>query len=94
MVGEKLHIRGLQPLAATGRLYVLPIQHDLRTQLADYPLGEHDDVIDALAMQQQMWRGIVSPEGMARYQKSERDLIARIRRQGRGPPARVEGGLG
>ena len=82
--GEKLHIRGLQPIAATGRLFILPTQHTLRNQLADYPLGKHDDVIDALAMQMQMWRGIVSPERMARYKRSERDLIMRARRRGLG----------
>jgi hypothetical protein len=71
-------IRGLQPVVATGRAYVLPTMHVLRNELADFPLGEHDDVIDALAMQLQMWRGLLSPERLERYKQSEKRLIARI----------------
>jgi len=81
--GEKLHIRALQPLCATGRLYILPTMHEMRNQLADYPLGKHDDVIDALAMQVQMWHGVMSEERLAKYKRSERELISRMRaRQG------------
>lgn len=80
--GEKLHIRGLQPLCATGRIYILPTMHELRNQLGDYPLGEYDDIADALAMQSQMWYGVVSEERMAKYARSERELIRRIRMQG------------
>lgn len=70
-------IRGLQPVVATGRLYVLPTQHQLRDELADFPLGEHDDTIDALAMQQRVWRGVLSPERLSRYRESEQRLIER-----------------
>lgn len=70
-------IRGLQPVSATGRLYVLPTMHLLRNELADFPLGEHDDVADALAMQLQMWRGVLSPERLKKYKESEDRLIAR-----------------
>jgi len=70
-------IRGLQPVVATGRLYVLPTQHQLRDELSDFPLGEHDDTIDALSMQQRVWRGILSPERMSKYRESERRLIER-----------------
>lgn len=71
-------IRGLQPVVATGRMYVSPTMHMLRNEMADFPLGEHDDVIDALAMQLQMWRGILSPDRMARYKATEQRLIQRI----------------
>jgi predicted phage terminase large subunit-like protein len=71
-------IRGLQPVVATGRMYTLPTQHVLRNEMADFPLGEHDDVIDALAMQLQMWRGLLSPDRLARYKASEAALIARV----------------
>ena len=74
---KEMRIRGLQPIAATGRLYILPTQHELRNEMADFPLGEHDDCLDALAHQLVMWRGIVSPDRMAKYRESERLLIAR-----------------
>lgn len=76
---EKAHIRGLQPIAATGHLYILPTQHDLRNELADYPLGKHDDVADALALQQQLWRGVASPERWLRTRKAEQALLDRRR---------------
>jgi hypothetical protein len=75
---KEMRIRGLQPVAATGRLYILPTMHILRNELADFPLGEHDDSIDALAHQLTMWRGLLSPERIAKYKESERRLIQRI----------------
>lgn len=79
---KQMRIRGLQPLAATGRLYILPTQHDLRNELADFPLGEHDDVIDALAHQLTMFRGFVSPERMSRYKVAEKMLLERATQMG------------
>lgn len=78
---KEMRIRGLQPIAATGRLYILPTMHDLRNQLSDFPLGEHDDCIDALAHQLVMWRGLLSPERMNKYKMSERELIRRIQQE-------------
>jgi predicted phage terminase large subunit-like protein len=75
---KEMRIRGLQPIAATGRLYILPTMHILRNELADFPLGEHDDTIDALAHQLTMWRGLLSPERMLKYKESERQLLQRI----------------
>lgn len=71
-------IRGLQPIAATGRLYVQPTMHTLRDELSDFPLGEHDDVIDCLSMQQGFWRGLMSPTKWEHYRQSERRLLSRI----------------
>ena len=76
---KEMRIRGLQPIAATGRLYILPTQHELRNEMADFPLGEHEDVLDALAHQLTMWRGIVSQDRMRRYQESEDALLNRMR---------------
>ena len=74
--GKKEHrIRGLQPVAATGHLYILPTQHILRGELSEFPLGQHDDVLDALAMQLHLWRGLLSPERMERYKRSEDRLL-------------------
>lgn len=71
----KPHIRGLQPIAATGHLYVLPTMHTLRQELAEYPLGQYDDVADALALQTQLWRGLLSAERMARYREFEKQVL-------------------
>lgn len=79
----KSHIRGLQPIAATGHLYILPTQHILRNELSEFPLGQYDDVADALALQLQLWRGLLSPERMLKYRKSEADLIRSIRSKGK-----------
>lgn len=80
---NKQHIKGLQPVAATGHLYVHPTQHVLRTELADWPLGEHDDVADALALNMQMWRGVMNLDRWARYQKSEKEFLRRQRQDRR-----------
>jgi phage terminase large subunit-like protein len=74
---HKQHIRGLQPVAATGHLYILPTQHMLRSELADFPLGEFDDVADALALSMQMWRGVVSPARWLKYKESEKAILRR-----------------
>jgi predicted phage terminase large subunit-like protein len=76
---KEMRIRGLQPIAATGRLYVLPTQHILRNEMADFPLGEHDDALDALAHQLVMFRDIMSPDRLSKYQESERALLRRLR---------------
>lgn len=81
----KSHIRGLQPVAATGHLYILPTQHGLRTELSEYPLGRYDDVADALALQLQLWRGLLSQERMRKYKESEARLLRRIAGSRYGP---------
>lgn len=78
-IGKKeIRVRGLQPVMAVGRLYIPPISHILRNEMADFPLGEHDDVLDALAMQLQMWRGQMSPGRWERIEKEQRILEQRI----------------
>jgi len=76
---KEARIRGLQPIAATGHLYILPTQHELRNELADFPLGEHDDTIDALAHQLTMWRGLLGTERMKKYKASEERILREIR---------------
>ncbi len=84
----KSHIRGLQPVAATGHLYVLPTQHVLRNELSEFPLGQFDDEADALALQLQLWRGLLSPGRMTKYKASEDKLLRRLRGRWRGPDLR------
>lgn len=87
---NKQHVRGLQPVAATGHLYLLPTQHMLRNELSDFPLGEHDDTADALALSMQMWRGVVNQSRWLKYKESEKALLRRqiedSRRAGVGDP--------
>lgn len=86
----KPHIRGLQPLMATGRLYIHPTQHILRNEAADYPLGEHDDVLDTLALQLQLFTGQMSPERWAKYKASEAKLLRVLQGKARDPGAPVD----
>ena len=80
---NKQHIKGLQPVAATGHLYVHPTQHVLRTELADWPLGEHDDAADGLALNMQLWRGTMNLQRWDRYTKSEKEFLRRQRHESR-----------
>lgn len=73
---KELRIRGLQPILATRRLYVDPKMHILRNEMADFPLGEHDDALDALSMQLTMWRNIMSIERRTKYLASEEQFLA------------------
>lgn len=73
---HKRHIRGLQPIMATGRLFIHPAMSGLRQELYEYPTGQHDDIADALGLQQQLWRGIMSPERWAQYKQHEAELVA------------------
>jgi predicted phage terminase large subunit-like protein len=78
----KPHIKGLQPLMATGRIFIHPTQHLLRNEAADYPLGEHDDVLDSLALHQQLFRSSMSQERWAKYKESERKLLHALKHPG------------
>lgn len=75
---KQVRIRGLQPIAATGHLYVHPTQHILRNELSDYPLGDHDDTADSLSMHLQVLRGILGADRWKRYKAAERQLLADI----------------
>lgn len=52
---KEARIRGLQPLFAQGQIFVRPWMKELLTQLEVFPLGAHDDIIDALSMQLELW---------------------------------------
>lgn len=53
---KETHIMGLHPIAASGSIHLRPYMHELRTEFLSFPRGAHDDLIDALAMQTQMWK--------------------------------------
>lgn len=72
---KEVRIRGLQPVLATHRLYIDPKMHILRNEMADFPLGKHDDTVDALAMQLQLWPQRLSPEQWAKLNKVKKRLV-------------------
>jgi predicted phage terminase large subunit-like protein len=49
-------ILGLQPFFHDKRVYLKPWMRELQHELLTFPLGKHDDVIDALAMQTEFWK--------------------------------------
>ncbi len=84
---KEIRIEGLQPLAATGRLWVHRKHFMLLQEAQEFPLGAHDDLIDALSMHQQLWRGIMEPGRWAALQKAERQIVQKILNEGpRGRP--------
>lgn len=72
---RKPHIRGLQPLIKHRRLYIDPSMHLLRDEMADYPLGQHDDLVDSLAMHLRLFRQQLSPEFFAKLKVEENRLL-------------------
>lgn len=53
---KEVHIMGLHPIAAAGAINVRPHMRELITEFLSFPRGAHDDLIDCLAMQTQLWR--------------------------------------
>ena len=74
----KPHVRGLQPIMAVGRLYIPPGALLLRQEMADYPLGEHDDAVDALGLQLQLMKGQLSPEYLGKMKAEENKILKSI----------------
>ncbi len=78
-IGKKeIRIRGLQPIAATGHLYIDPRQHELRNEFADFPLGQYDDLVDSLSMHLQLWRGPVSAKRWNKVTEERHRLLRDI----------------
>lgn len=74
-------IKGLQPMIATGRLFVHKAQQVLIQQMSDYPLGEHDDAPDSLSMHAEMATWWYSSERVQQMKTAEQ---AALREMGRG----------
>jgi len=49
-------IRGLIPHYSNRRIFHAPGMYQLEEQLMEFPRGQHDDIIDALAYQVKFWR--------------------------------------
>lgn len=76
---KETRIRGLQPVVSTGRLFVRTSHQMLLDELDEFPLGEHDDIVDALAAQMNIWRGAVSKSRMEEFEKVEKLHLASLR---------------
>jgi len=50
-----MKISGLQPLFKFGTIYLLKEMVDLEDELLRFPVGQHDDILDALAQQMDLW---------------------------------------
>lgn len=72
---KEIRIRGLQPFAAVHRLYLSPEQHILRNEMASFPLGQHDDALDCLSMQLQLFNGVVSVRQQRRMIEREKEAL-------------------
>lgn len=78
-VGRKEYrIRGLQPIMQSGRMYVHGGASLLRNQMSEFPLGEHDDVLDSLSMHTQLMINTLSPKTVARRQVEVEAAVAKI----------------
>lgn len=75
---KEYRIRGLQPIAAVGRLYVEPTAMLLRDEMTQFPLGDHDDVLDSLSMHLQLFRGQLAPDALELAKKKREQIMARI----------------
>lgn len=53
---KTMRIRGLIPHYSNRRIFHSEFMADLEDQLIEFPKGQHDDIIDALAYQVKFWR--------------------------------------
>jgi predicted phage terminase large subunit-like protein len=79
---KKQHVRGIQPIMRLGKLYIDATQQLLLQEMSEFPLGKHDDTVDALGLQQQLWKGRLSPEHLERVEAEARKMASQIRGYG------------
>lgn len=73
-------IRSMQPLFAAGMIVLRPQMQALANELLAFPFGKHDDLIDALAAQMDMWMVTtrVKPQGQRSYDDDPMSVDAAI----------------
>lgn len=54
-VSKEVRIRALQPLIESGKLQFRKSHTELLQEMDSFPLGNHDDIVDALSMQMKLW---------------------------------------
>jgi predicted phage terminase large subunit-like protein len=75
---KEIRIRGLQPLAASGRLYIGHWMSTLREEMLDFPdPSVHDDVLDALSMHLGLFQGVL----LSHRREEETDQLKQILRR-------------
>jgi len=74
-------IKGLQPMIATGRLFLHKTQQSLIQQLSEYPLGEHDDGPDSLSMHAEIATWWYSNERVEQLKAAERAMAKEMTKQ-------------
>lgn len=78
-----IRIRGLQPIAATGRLYLGHWMTTLREEMLDFPdPSAHDDVLDALSMHLTLFQGVLHYETAQERQEALDRIVRRITANG------------
>jgi hypothetical protein len=74
---KEVRVNGLQPMVRTGRCAVHVEHQKLLGEVDEWPLGEHDDVIESWSMQLQIANHWFSPERIASYKAAENRLLKR-----------------
>lgn len=87
---KHITIRGLQPIAASGRLYIAHHMSTLREEMLDFPdPSVHDDVLDALSMHLKLFNGVLDEENEAREEAKLKSLLKRIDGYNLKPESRI-----
>lgn len=78
-IGKKeMRIRGLQPIMARGNFYYHATQQLLLSEMADFPLGEHDDVVDSLSMHLQLFTASLNPKTVDARNLEQARIISKL----------------
>lgn len=83
-LGKKMvRIRGLQPIAASGRLFLNARQQMLRQELLDFPdTTSHDDLADSLAMHLPLFQGVLAQANVQRDAMTTAEILRKIKGYG------------
>lgn len=72
---KEIRVSGLQPMVRTGRCAIHSTHQLLLAEIDEWPLGEHDDLIDAWSMQLQIANHWFSPERIAKLKAAENKML-------------------
>lgn len=79
-------VMGLVPVFQNRAILLRPWMQDLVQQLMSYPLGSHDDIIDALAYQLPMWRTTRAAEAKQEDETPDKWGIAELIKKAKADP--------
>ncbi len=72
---KNTRILGLQPLFSNGSIYIRPYMSELVQELQAFPLGAHDDLIDTLASQLDLWGKVMTKKEEERVIESDNPFL-------------------